>query len=80
MRLVSGVNPFYFEDGPSPRAVAFLRVIYNVSLRMRKVKRPFAASYLRVGNAAEIFKSPANFIKKFGAPGRAAARAHPFSL
>lgn len=35
---------------------------------MRKVKRS-AASYLRVGNASEVFKSPANFIKKFGAPG-----------
>lgn len=35
---------------------------------MRKVKRP-TASYLRVGNASEVFKSLANFIKKFGAPG-----------
>lgn len=35
---------------------------------MRKVKRS-AASYLRVGNASEVFKSPANFIKKFGALG-----------
>lgn len=35
---------------------------------MRKVKRS-TASYLRVGNASEVFKSLANFIKKFGAPG-----------
>lgn len=60
------------KDSAGPRN-GLSHIIYNVSLRMRKVKRS-AASYLRVGNASEVFKSPANFIKKFGAPGHECIR------
>lgn len=41
---------------------------------MRKVTRSRPRRISESGDASEVFKSPANFIKKFGAPGHGRIR------